>query len=88
MTKTMRGRVLAAALLLMPVTPAFAQQTAPPAYGQPPQPFAWWKSEPFRKELGLTTDRRRESTRSGKRPGRSCGRSGTSCRGSRPSCRG
>ena len=56
MTKTMRGRVLAAALLLMPVTPAFAQQTAPPAYGQPPQPFVWWKSEPFRKELGITTE--------------------------------
>jgi hypothetical protein len=56
MTKTMRGRVLAAALLLMPVIPVFTQQNAPPAYGQPPQPFVWWKSEPFRKELGITTE--------------------------------
>jgi Spy/CpxP family protein refolding chaperone len=45
-----RFRVAAAALLLS-ATPLMAQR--PP---DPPRPFAWWKSEPFKKELGLTAD--------------------------------
>jgi Spy/CpxP family protein refolding chaperone len=65
MTKTMRGPMLAAVLLLAAFGSASAQQAnaqqgqprrpPPPAFGQP-QPFAWWKSEQFKKELGLTAD--------------------------------
>jgi Spy/CpxP family protein refolding chaperone len=60
MTKTMRGPVLAAVMLLT-ATAGYAQQPHPPV-GPPapsftqPQGFAWWKSEQFKKELGLTTD--------------------------------
>lgn len=61
MMKTMRGRLLAAVLLLAPTGLAYAQQ--PPGARTPqapaflqPQPFAWWKSEQFKKELGLTAD--------------------------------
>jgi len=42
---------LAAAVLLISASPLLAQR--PP---DPPRPFAWWKSEPFKKELGLTAD--------------------------------
>lgn len=45
-----------AVALLLTAAPGFAQR--PP--DGPPRPFAWWKSEPFKKELGLTTD---QSTR-------------------------
>ena len=59
MTKTMRGSVLAAVILLMGTAAGYAQQshapTPAPSFTQP-RPFAWWKSEPFKKELGLTTD--------------------------------
>lgn len=55
MTKTMRVQLLAAALLLTGATGAFAQRTDAPAFGQR-QSFAWWKSEQFKKELGLTAD--------------------------------
>jgi len=54
MTNSLRLRVIAAALVLAS-SPAFAQR--PP---DAPRPFAWWKSEPFKKELGLTAD---QSTR-------------------------
>jgi Spy/CpxP family protein refolding chaperone len=50
MTIQLRLRVITAALLLS-AAPAFAQR--PP---EAPRPFAWWKSEPFKKELGLTAD--------------------------------
>ena len=53
MTTTMRGRVKAAALVLISVGPARAGQRAPLGT---PQPFAWWKSEQFKKQLGLTAD--------------------------------
>lgn len=43
---------LVATALLLTAAPAFAQKPA----DSPPRPFAWWKSEPFKKELGLTTD--------------------------------
>jgi Spy/CpxP family protein refolding chaperone len=49
MTLPLRLPMLVAALLF----------TSAPAFAQPaesPRPFAWWKSEPFKKELGLTTD--------------------------------
>lgn len=55
MTKTMRGRLLAAALLLATVAPVYAQRPQAPPFGQP-QPFSWWKSEQFKKELDLTAD--------------------------------
>jgi len=50
MTIPLRLRVITAALLLS-AAPVLAQR--PP---DPPRPFAWWKSEPFKKELGLTAD--------------------------------
>ena len=50
MTIPLRLRVITAALLLS-AAPAIAQR--PP---EAPRPFAWWKSEPFKKELGLTAD--------------------------------
>src|SRR6478736_5756720 len=61
MTKTMRGHLLAAVILLTGTATGYAQQahapvTPPaPSFTQP-QPFAWWKSEQFKKELGLTAD--------------------------------
>lgn len=75
MTKTMRGHLLAAGILLTAAAASYAQQphapgvppapsggqsaTRPPGSPAPflqPQPFAWWKSEQFKKELGLTAD--------------------------------
>ncbi len=61
MTKTMRGRLLAAVLLLtgphrwLRAAASRARDAVWPSFTQP-QPFAWWKSEPFKKELGLTAD--------------------------------
>jgi Spy/CpxP family protein refolding chaperone len=64
MIKRMRGPLFAAAVLLAAFGSASAQQAnaqqgpprrPPNAFGQP-QPFAWWKSEQFKKELGLTAD--------------------------------
>jgi len=61
MTKTMRGPLLAVMILLMTSAVGYAQQPhgpaapATPSFTQP-QPFAWWKSEQFKKELGLTAD--------------------------------
>ncbi len=50
----LRLRLVAAALLLT-AAPVLAQR--PP---DAPRPFPWWKSEPFKKELGLTAE---QSTR-------------------------
>jgi len=50
MTSPSRLRLMAAALLLA-AAPAFAQQPS-----DQPRPFAWWKSDPFKKELGLTAE--------------------------------
>lgn len=47
----LRLRLTVAALLLA-AAPALAQRLP----DQQPRPFAWWKSEPFKKELGLTDD--------------------------------
>lgn len=46
----LRLRLVAAALLLT-AAPALAQR--PP---EAPRPFPWWKSEPFKKELGLAAE--------------------------------
>ena len=46
----LRLRLVVAALLLS-AAPALAQR--PP---EAPRPFPWWKSEPFKKELGLAPD--------------------------------
>lgn len=43
----------AVATLLFVSAPAFA---GPQRAQESPRPFAWWKSEPFKKELGLTAD--------------------------------
>lgn len=53
---TIRPRLVCmAAGLLLVLAPALAQaQTSP--QGRGPRPFSWWKSEPFKKELGLTTE--------------------------------
>jgi Spy/CpxP family protein refolding chaperone len=51
MMMSLRLPVLAAALLFS-AAPALAQRAPESA----PRPFAWWKSEPFKKELGLTAD--------------------------------
>lgn len=55
--------VVAAVGLLLAVTQVVGQaQGAAPAGAQAgsqaasPRPFPWWKSEPFKKELGLTAD--------------------------------
>lgn len=44
-------RILVVSLLLA-ATPALAQVRP----SGPPRPFPWWKSEPFKKELGLSAD--------------------------------
>ena len=76
MTKTMRGHLLAAVMVVTGAAVGLAQQphapatpSAPPAIqpqshvpgtSSPPLPqplgFAWWKTDQFKKELGLTTD--------------------------------
>jgi Spy/CpxP family protein refolding chaperone len=72
MTKTMRGLMAAVMVLAAtaagyaqqahapgptPSAPAAQPQPHPPANSfTQPQPFAWWKSEQFKKELGLTAD--------------------------------
>ena len=61
MTKMMRGHLLAAVMLVTGTTAGYAQPPhAPATQSAPsftqPQPFAWWKSEQFKKELGLTAD--------------------------------
>ena len=44
MSQSIRGPIIAILLLLAPATPVGAQS------------FAWWKSEQFQKEVGLTTE--------------------------------
>lgn len=57
MMTTMRGPLVAAVLLL---AAGIAEAQQPPAVRPPSptfaQPFSWWKSEQFKKELGLTVD--------------------------------
>jgi len=51
---TMRSRLITAALLAVATVPALAQQSPPAPATQPST--AWWRSESFRKELGLSPD--------------------------------
>ncbi|MFN7982231.1 MAG: Spy/CpxP family protein refolding chaperone [Vicinamibacterales bacterium] len=45
---------LAAGFLLV-IAPVLAEAQTPTS-NRAPRPFAWWKSDPFKKELGLTAD--------------------------------
>jgi Spy/CpxP family protein refolding chaperone len=57
MMQTLRGRLLAVSLLVAAAAPVSAQQPPSPPFGQPaPQPFVWWKSEVFKKDLALSAD--------------------------------
>lgn len=52
-----RVRLVAVALLVGSAGVAFAQQPPSPPFSQPaPHPFFWWKSDTFKKELGLSAD--------------------------------
>lgn len=57
MMQTLRGRLLAVAFFVAVAAPVSAQQPPSPPFGQPaPQPFIWWKSEVFKKDLALSAD--------------------------------
>jgi Spy/CpxP family protein refolding chaperone len=57
MIQTLRGRLLAVALFAAVAAPVSAQQPPSAPFAQPaPQPFVWWKSEAFKKELALSAD--------------------------------
>lgn len=57
MMQSLRRRILAAALLTMMAAPIAAQQPPSLPFQQSaPQPFIWWKSEAFKKELGLSAE--------------------------------
>lgn len=47
-------RLFAAAILVSAVAPAYAQRPPAEPPRQPTPTFAWWKSESFKNELGLT----------------------------------
>ena len=51
MMMALRRQLICTAFLLLAAIPAFAQSLTPQTL-----PFPWWKSEPFKKELGLSTD--------------------------------
>jgi Spy/CpxP family protein refolding chaperone len=56
MMPSVRRWRLAAVLVLMLPTMALAQRPAGQPFGPQPVSFAWWKSEPFKKELGISAD--------------------------------
>lgn len=58
MTHSLRLRLLLAALLFTTI-PLAAQRPSSPS-GLTAPPFAWWRTDPFRQELGLSAD---QSTR-------------------------
>jgi len=51
MMMSLRRQLICTAFLLLAAVPAFAQTLSPQTL-----PFPWWKSEPFKKELGLSAD--------------------------------
>ena len=55
MNQTVCRRLLAVALLVSALAPAYAQGPPSEPSKQPPS-FAWWRSESLKKELGLTAD--------------------------------
>ena len=52
---TRQGLCLLGVGFLLATTQVIGQAQAASQAG-PPRPFPWWKSEPFKKELGLTSD--------------------------------
>lgn len=56
MNNPLRLRLLLAALLLTPAPPAMAQRPSNPPAALSGPPFAWWRTDPFKQELGLTGD--------------------------------
>ncbi len=54
--QTLRRQCLALALLVSAVVPSFSQQPPTVPSGRLPPTFAWWRSESFTLELGLTAD--------------------------------
>jgi Spy/CpxP family protein refolding chaperone len=56
MMQTQRRWLLAVALFLIAAMPAYAQQPSRPLLGAAPQPFSWWKSDPIKKEVGLSDE--------------------------------
>lgn len=55
--QTLRRQLLAVALFTISVAPVFAQQPPSPPFGQQTtQPFIWWRSEIFKRELALTAE--------------------------------
>lgn len=48
---SLRRQLICTAFLLLAAVPALAQTLTPQTL-----PFPWWKSEPFKKELGLSAD--------------------------------
>lgn len=57
MMQSPRARLLAVTMFALAALPALAQQPPSPPFGQPaPQTFIWWKSESFKKDLGLSAD--------------------------------
>ena len=49
MMTSLRRQLICTAFLLIAAAPAFAQTLTPQTL-----PFPWWKSDPFKKELGLS----------------------------------
>ncbi len=57
MLHTSRGRLLVVVLYLATAAVATAQQRPSAPFSPPaPQPFVWWKSETFKRELMLTAE--------------------------------
>src|SRR4029078_1382303 len=57
MKDTVRGQVAAALILFAAVAPVYGQRPPGPPSGIPKAPpYAWWKSDPVKKEIGLTED--------------------------------
>ena len=55
MKKPLRLRLLLAALLLTSA-PVMAQRPSGPPAALSGPPFAWWRTDPFKQDLGLTSD--------------------------------
>lgn len=56
MMKTLRSVLVGAALVAAASGAVLAQRAAPSPFGPQPVPFAWWKADAFKKELGMTAE--------------------------------